>query len=83
MCFSTTMNTLGMGDVVPAGSAALTGAEQASNSNLGSGDRASGPTASKKTSKKGSKKTPVAVKKAAPNYGAELPYLVYAKPQKK
>lgn len=76
MCYSNGANTMGMGNVVIPSSAALTGAEQASNSHLGSGDI---QTTSK--SKKGKQK--ISVKKNAHYYGAELPYIVYVKDSKK
>lgn len=79
MCYSTTVNTLGMGNVVPPSNAALTGAEQSNNANLGSGDKASSIL---KGSKKKNNKPSIAVKKPAPHYGAELPYIVYAKNKK-
>lgn len=76
MCYSNGTNTLGMGNVVIPTGAALTGAEQADNGNLGSGDI---QTTFK--SKKGKKN--ISNKKSAPYYGAELPYIVYVKNNKK
>lgn len=78
--YSTPMNTIGVGDIVLAGTPAMTAGDFASDANLGSGDRFDIIDFSRKTTKinrkkKNTKKSALATKKSLPYF----PYLVFSK----